>query len=105
MDKFFNRELSALEFNARVLAEGMDPSNPLMERLKFVGIVSSNLDEFYMVRVASLKGRKAELDPVREKTRALIEKMSGYFMQTLVPEMEQAGLIRTLPEACTPAQS
>jgi polyphosphate kinase len=105
MDKFFNRELSALEFNARVLAEGMDPANPLMERLKFVGIVSSNLDEFYMVRVASLKGHKAELDPVREKARALIDKLSGYFMQTLVPELEQAGLVRTLPEACTPEQT
>jgi polyphosphate kinase len=105
MDKYFHRELSALEFNARVLAEGMDPANPLMERLKFVGIVGSNLDEFYMVRVASLKGRKNELDPVREKARALAEKMSGYFMQAIVPELEQAGLVRTLPAACTPAQT
>src|SRR5262245_32715399 len=104
MDKFFNRELSALEFNARVLAEGMDASNPLMERLKFIGIVSSNLDEFYMVRVASMKGLKSALEPVREKARALTETLSGYFMQTLVPELEAAGLVRTQPETCPPAQ-
>src|SRR5207247_1292728 len=104
MDKFLDRELSALEFNGRVLAEGMDPSNPLMERLKFVGIVSSNLDEFFMVRVASLKGTKAGLDPVREKARALIEKKNAYFMQVLLPELEGAGLVRTPPETCSPVQ-
>lgn len=104
MDKFFNRELSALEFNARVLAEGMDPSNPLMERLKFVGIVSSNLDEFFMVRVASLKGEQAALDPVREKAHSLIAKQSNYFMNTLVPELEAAGLTRIPIDTCTPFQ-
>ena len=66
-EKFFDRELSALEFNARVLAEGMDPTNPLLERLKFLGIVSSNLDEFFMVRVASLKESGRTLPVVRQK--------------------------------------
>src|SRR3954467_4042054 len=104
MEKFFDRELSALEFNGRVLAEGMDPSNPLLERLKFVGIVSSNLDEFFMVRVASLQGSKSRVGPVRAKAYELMETKNTYFMQTIVPELQAAGLIRVSPETCTPAQ-
>jgi polyphosphate kinase len=54
---YFNRELSWLEFNARILGEALDKSNPLLERIKFLAIVSSNFDEFFMVRVASLKAQ------------------------------------------------
>ncbi len=104
MDKFFDRELSALEFNARVLAEAMDPANPLFERLKFLGIVSGNLDEFFMVRVASLKASGADTSVVRARAQALLSQRNDYFLKTLAPELAAAGFVRLAPTSCSPDQ-
>ena len=59
-DMYFNRELSWLEFNDRVLRQGLADDLPLLERIKFLAIVSSNLDEFFLVRVAGLMSARAE---------------------------------------------
>ncbi|MDR3600604.1 MAG: RNA degradosome polyphosphate kinase [Desulfosporosinus sp.] len=77
---FINRELSWLEFNERVLEEALDTNNPLFERLKFLSIVGSNLDEFFMIRVASLQGiveaNFMKIDPSGLTPNEQIEKIS-----------------------------
>ncbi len=106
-DMYFNRELSWLDFNSRVLSLASAPNVPLLERVKFVSIFSSNLDEFYMVRVAGLReqyrtriretaadGRSPEevLDGISRRVRELAAVQSRIWVRELAPELARNGI-------------
>jgi polyphosphate kinase len=110
---YINRELSWLEFNARVLAEAESHSTPLFERLKFVGIVASNLDEFFMVRVAGLKqqltGAVGDLPPddatpseqltaISARAHGLIDASYRLWNDELRPALAREGIVLVRPE-------
>jgi polyphosphate kinase len=99
MDSLINRETSLLEFNQRVLSLAMDPSLPLLERLRFLCISSSNLDEFFEIRVAGLKQLEelgsdvtAQLTQIRERAGRLIEDQYRCLNEQLMPELIAAGV-------------
>ena len=104
---YFNRELSWLEFNYRVLNEALDSRTPLLERLKFTAIFSSNLDEFLMIRVSTLKeqveagvtkltpdGRtpQQQLEEIEQRLRPMVDKQHQNFEQQLRPQLATLGV-------------
>jgi len=104
---FFNRELSWLEFNNRVLHEAFDPRNPLLERLKFLAIFSNNLDEYFMVRVSGLKqqveaevtrrspdGRtpQEQLKAICDRLLPMVRRQHRHFQEALRPQLETHGI-------------
>ena len=119
-ERYFNRELSWLEFNARVLFQGLNKELPLLERLQFLSIVTSNFDEFFQVRVASLKRLLAEnpsyvdvsglspqmvLTSISARAHQIIRTQQECLMADILPELAIEGLVYVTPLQYTQQQS
>src|ERR1700737_2768781 len=106
-ENFINRELSWLEFNRRVLEEAQDPTQPLIERVKFLCIFSSNLDEFFEIRVAGIKqqieSETSEVGPdglsptetfnsIQRVTRELVATEYKLWNEEILPELAKNGI-------------
>jgi polyphosphate kinase len=104
---FFNRDLSWVEFNRRVLEEALDPEQPLLEKVKFISIFCSNLDEFYMIRISGLKEQISanvseptidgltpleQLRKIETMLTPMLDKIQKLWQQTVVPELKENGV-------------
>ncbi len=118
--RYFNRELSWLEFNARVLFQGLRKELPLMERLQFLSIVTSNFDEFFQVRVASVKRAlyqepdrpdvsgltpQLQLTSISARAHQIIREQQNCLMNDVIPELAKNGFVYVTPENYTVQQS
>ena len=118
--EFFNRELSWLEFNQRVLDEAADSSVPLLEQLKFLAITASNLDEFFMVRVGSIltsirRGETSvdaagltpleQLTAVSQRTQRMVAEQNRIYLGQLEPHLAGIGIRRRRPNELNERQS
>ena len=114
---YLNRELSWLEFNARVLAEAGNDSVPLFERLKFLGIFAANLDEFFMVRVAGLQAQQErtitevppdgltpveQLGAISHRAHELVDEAYRMWREEIVPALRREGLVLIRPDELAP---
>lgn len=106
---WMDRDLSWLEFNHRVLAEALDERTPLLERVKFLAIFTSNLDEFFMKRMAMLRddvtpARQQLIARIDERLRPLLQQQAQHFLDSIVPALSAHGIHLRRWEALSPAQ-
>jgi len=103
-ENFINRDLSWVEFNKRVLEEALNPELPLLEKIKFISIFCSNLDEFYMIRISGLKEQIAanveepsidgltpidQLRKIEKALKPLLKRLDNYWIDYIIPTLKE----------------